>query len=1134
MITFLINRARRHWQVLSTVLLGVLISTVFLASGPIIVETVIDFALPYKLRSSLDENGIIYLSTYNNLGEIEHIQLNKSIQGLLGENIEELGEIVNSSASPWLYPWQEGSVISDERINIHFLSGIEEKIEFSAGGWPEKLSIEENKIEVIVPASMSEAYIIGVGDVLPVSKNNSDTQPAYSLEVVGLYLPKDAGDPYWFIEDNPLQSQINARYVAEYGVLVNEEQYYKITNALFPGSNHQLKWLGIINPGQVNSKNLQGIINGIEVIRENITTFNRKVVLDTNLDNFLDAYKSQTAEIIPPLYLLIGEVQILGLYYVVMVAALSIRQVEGELSILASRGAEIKQLLRIQIFDALLICTTAFIFGPLLAYGLISSLAIIGPLADISQVDWVTRIPSASWIAAGVSVLACFTALIIPAIPILRRSVVQHHQSLARRKTKPWWQRYYIDVLLLLVGLIAMWRLSLYGSISGFNQDNIDWLLLFAPLALLIGSATVLLRVFPLIFSLISNIVSKGRGITAAIAMWQTSRDPTHVTRLILLFTLAMALGILSTGLNATLAFSEIERARHSTGGEARLSFDDFVPLSTFASQQQVTNTSAIWRGSGRANVRSYRNIPNFSILAIDPISFATVSQFRTDYTDEYIGYVLGQLIVNPEQLPVSTIPLPGKPTHIGLWIADPFPSRTDVDLLDYVDVRTKLQTSEGEITILDLDLNSNQLSIDKLKSRNSDSDTSTTNWFQFLSLIYRDIENNNDVVQESIPQKPVFRYFEALIPEFAEQGYPLALHSMWIKIRPYPIESGSHASSQGPLIIDDLSVRDSVQDLVPFEGFEQLNTIWQTNDSQSVISYTKSDITHTGEASMRLFLGPPDSSNWMVISPAQTTRLNFIPILASPKFLEDTGLKVGDKFAAFINSISLILEVKNSVNFFPTMYDTEDTGYVVLSRDALLAELNRASRIPVNYNEIWMRVDENQDYVKFQGTIPQVKREWEVEVERILFKSDPLTLGLRSVIFLAYSLTLLLSLVGFATYMFMSARQRASSYGILRSLGLSTPQLYGSLVLEQLLLILSGLSLGIILGSLINKMILPGLPISFSDIPPIPPFIPREDWTAVLRLILVMVGGFLITLAIGTLLLWRLKLHQVMRVGEE
>jgi putative ABC transport system permease protein len=320
----------------------------------------------------------------------------------------------------------------------------------------------------------------------------------------------------------------------------------------------------------------------------------------------------------------------------------------------------------------------------------------------------------------------------------------------------------------------------------------------------------------------------------------------------------------------------------------------------------------------------------------------------------------------------------------------------------------------------------------------------------------------------------------------------------------------------------------------VSFEGFEELKTIWQTADNLSVANYTKSDITHSGDASMRLYLGSQGSSNWMVLSPAQTTRINFIPILASPKFLEMTDVKVGDKFAAFINGISLILEVKNSVNYFPTMYDTEDIGFVILSRDALLAELNRSSRVPVNYNEIWIRVDESQDYVNFQGAIPQVKREWEVDAERILFKSDPLTLGLRSVIFLGYSLTLLLSLVGFATYMFMSARQRASVYGILRSLGLSTAQLYGSLVLEQLILILSGLGLGIILGSLINKLVLPGLPISFADIPPIPPFVPHEDWTSVFRLIWLMLGGFLFTLALGTLLLWRLKLHQVLRVGEE
>jgi len=320
-----------------------------------------------------------------------------------------------------------------------------------------------------------------------------------------------------------------------------------------------------------------------------------------------------------------------------MVAALSVRQVEGELTTLTSRGASISQLFQMQIFEAILICITAFIFGPLIAYGLVWSYARIGPISDVSQLDWMVSLPTASWIAAGISVLACFTALLIPVIPILRSSVVQHRRNIARRTKKTWWHRYYIDVLLLVIGLVALWRLSLYGSISGTDGGSIDWLILLAPLALLIGSATVLLRLFPSIFRVLANLAARGRGLTAALAFWQTSRDPTHVTRLVLLFTLAMALGILAIGLNATLSLSEKERARYSTGGEARLSYESFIPLSSFNSMPQVTSASAVWRGSGRTNVRSYRNMPDFSLLAIDPLSFATVSQHRTDFTDDSI-----------------------------------------------------------------------------------------------------------------------------------------------------------------------------------------------------------------------------------------------------------------------------------------------------------------------------------------------------------------------------------------------------------------------------------------------------------------------------------------------------------------
>jgi ABC-type antimicrobial peptide transport system permease subunit len=142
--------------------------------------------------------------------------------------------------------------------------------------------------------------------------------------------------------------------------------------------------------------------------------------------------------------------------------------------------------------------------------------------------------------------------------------------------------------------------------------------------------------------------------------------------------------------------------------------------------------------------------------------------------------------------------------------------------------------------------------------------------------------------------------------------------------------------------------------------------------------------------------------------------------------------------------------------------------------------------------------------------------------------------LGLRSVTFFGYALTAVLALVGFATHFYLSVRQRATLYGVMRAMGLSSRQMYGSLALEQAVLILAGLALGTGLGLLLNHITLARLPISLGDRPPIPPFVPRADWLAVGQLYLVLAAVFLIVLAVITALLWRARIHRVLRIGQE
>jgi putative ABC transport system permease protein len=153
--------------------------------------------------------------------------------------------------------------------------------------------------------------------------------------------------------------------------------------------------------------------------------------------------------------------------------------------------------------------------------------------------------------------------------------------------------------------------------------------------------------------------------------------------------------------------------------------------------------------------------------------------------------------------------------------------------------------------------------------------------------------------------------------------------------------------------------------------------------------------------------------------------------------------------------------------------------------------------------------------------------------VQRSL-KANPLALGLRGVTFFGSMLTILLSLVGFATHFYLSVSQREMLYGVMRAMGMSSRQLYRSIVFEQTILILTGLVLGTGLGVLLNQITMPRLPVSLGDRPPIPPFVPRVDWWTIGWLYLFLAVAFPVILGIVTALLRRARIHRILRIGQE
>jgi len=1135
-LRYLLRRAIRHWQLFLSLYLGVILGTSLLASGPLLVDTVMEFGLRHKLLTADPFDRNLNLQTYER-AEIPPVAvLDSQVRATLKENLgRHIEQIILSIDSTWMIPWLDGQPVANQRVNLAFYEGIEAHVELVGGAWPSTSSNPADGVPVVIGESLATAYGLQVGDRLPLSQDTDEAQPSKWLKISGIIRPRDPGEDYWFAEFNPLHPEKYERLSARYSAIMPIEPFFHSMAALLPGTESKLTWHVRLAPDSISVASIPLVYGHITALKT-LTFDQHQFLLNTGAPGLLSDFLAQAQATRAPLYILVAEIVLLVLYYAIMVAWLSVQQNMGEFAILNSRGASAWQLFAMQTIEACLVCILALLSGPVLSVLLLRGIVELGPLAGLRPPEWVLSLPRASWLAAGVGAAVCALGMLLPVSSVTQRNILAYQRATSRTSQEPWWQQFYLDVILLLVGLILLWRLQLHGGITieGTNWAEIDWLLLLSPLTLLLGSATILLRVFPLILRLSARLAAFGRNLPAALALWQTSRNPAQVALLVLLLTLATSLIILSTGLNATLDASEIERAQYATGSDLRIISNQAQAIPSLANQPGVRAETNVIRGEGTVDLGSFHSFPQFYVLAVDPLALPALSAFRDDFFDRPTEEMLAKLIMDDVNSG-NSLTLPGHPVRLGLWvwcIRDEnrltkrywWPLRGESDL-DRIGISAKLLTAQGRYLSLELEPPADLMAID------------TSNRYPMLS------------------DTGEWRFFAARLPDLQPASYPLRLHSIWFSDLART-QTGEPAALDIELIVDDLVVTDALSgQILIAEGFEDPSRPWALNAPDSFVSQDAGLPTHSGHGHRKLFLAfeytrKPIPFEIRPSEPKLTGSLESeeqwpeagLPALVSPSFLEAAHLELGDIATVWINSLPpLKIQLAGLAHYFPTLYENlsggslpKEAGFMIVARDPLLARLNDRTSAPINTNEVWLSISGQLPASKLALLESLADRVWALEAVHTSIQADPMGLGLRSVISLGYLTTALLSVVGFGTHFYMSARRREASYAVLRSMGLSSWQLYTTLILEQMILILTGLGLGTLLGLILNHLVLPGLPVTLGNLPPVPPFRVHNDWIAAGRIFLILGCAFLVSISLVTVLLWRARLHRVMRIGEE
>jgi putative ABC transport system permease protein len=177
-------------------------------------------------------------------------------------------------------------------------------------------------------------------------------------------------------------------------------------------------------------------------------------------------------------------------------------------------------------------------------------------------------------------VIAAGAAVLITALPVAsaaRHTILTYKQERARSLRPPWWQRAWLDVLLLIPAAYWTYLLVKQGTVdipflSVTTPDPLSNPALFLVPALAMFALTLfLIRLLPLLLRALSWLLSRLPGIALVMAARQLARSPSLYAAPMLLLVLTLSLATYTASIATTLDQYMDQQARYTVGGDVML-----------------------------------------------------------------------------------------------------------------------------------------------------------------------------------------------------------------------------------------------------------------------------------------------------------------------------------------------------------------------------------------------------------------------------------------------------------------------------------------------------------------------------------------------------------------------------------
>ncbi|MBN1657331.1 MAG: ABC transporter permease [Anaerolineae bacterium] len=608
-----------------------------------------------------------------------------------------------------LFPAEGSGAFADREplmwTSVGFVGDLEGHIALVEGSFPPPLEVG-GEVGILVTQALAGRLGLQIGERYVLFGDDQAQVPVY---VAGIWQPLDPGAPFWFYQ---------VKYFDDL-LLTSEEAFVAGVVPALDAPVSQAVWYQVFDGDQVRAAAVDDLLARVSTVHSRATALLANTSLDASPVSALESYRNSARLLTVVLTMFSIPIVGLLLYFVSLIAGMVVRRGQGEIAILRSRGTTRGQIALVYLLEGLLVGVLGLAGGLALGHWLAGVMgqtrtfldpalfSLPLPLAGLAaqpESFSVVLTPTAVWYGL-LGVALTLLALLLPALVASRHTIVTFRWERARALLRPFYQRTFLDLLLLALPLYGWYLLHNQGTIlnpqsllSNTQSDLFSNPLLFLVPALFCFSLALLfIRLFPLGMGALAWLASLLPGTTLLLTLRQLARAAGQYTGPLLLLALTLSLAAFSASMAVTLDDHLADRIYYQVGADLNLAelgesteepeqpglfgqpavpapaTDDegprwlFLPVSEHLRVPGVRAATRVGDYTATSNLDGRQQAGR--LLGVDRLDLPSVAYYRPDFASgESLGGLMNRLAADPAHLLVSRDFL----ARYGLSVGDP------------------------------------------------------------------------------------------------------------------------------------------------------------------------------------------------------------------------------------------------------------------------------------------------------------------------------------------------------------------------------------------------------------------------------------------------------------------------------